>query len=86
MVLRAKADTHVEVRGADGTLWISRDLAAGDQYNVPNLAGLTLSAGNASAVELNVDGKSMGQAGADTNPAASVALDPQAIVDRHNSR
>ena len=86
VVLRARADTHVEVRGTDGTLWISRNLAAGDQYNVPNLVGLTLSASNASAVELNLDGKSMGQVGADTNPAASVALDPQAIVDRRNNR
>ena len=81
IVLRARGDTHIEVRGPDGMVYINRDLNAGDHYNVPNIIGLTLSSSNAGAVEVDLDGLAMGRAGADQQ-AVDTALDPQAIVDR----
>lgn len=82
VVLKAKADTHVMVRGQDGMVYINRNLKAGDSYKLPSAPGLTLSASNAGAVEVNLDGQAMGLAGADQQSADNVPLDPQAIADR----
>jgi cytoskeleton protein RodZ len=86
VVLRARSATHITVRGNDGTLYINRDLAAGDSYQVRNMSGLTLSTTNGGAVEIDLDGQSMGNAGSDQQPADSLSLDPQAISDHFNSR
>jgi hypothetical protein len=61
-------------------------LNAGDQYRVPNIVGLTLSSSNAGAVEMNLDGVSIGRAGFDQQPAGDIDLNPQAIVDRYRNR
>jgi len=82
VVLKAKADTHILVRGKNGTVFINRSLKAGDSYQVPNLVGLTLSTSNAGAIELDLDGQSMGMAGGDQQTADDVPLDPQTIADR----
>ena len=83
--LHAKADTHIEVRDADGTVYINRSLKAGDSYRVPNLPGMSLSSTNSGALDMELDGQMMGRAGADQETTI-VNLDPQAIVDRSNSR
>ena len=82
VVLKAKGDTHITVRGANGTVYINRNLKAGDTYQLPNAVGLTLSTTNAGAVELNLDGQAMGVAGGVQQSADDVPLDPQAIADR----
>ena len=82
VVLKAKGDTHILVRGANGTVYINRNLKAGDSYQVPNAVGLTLSTSDAGAVELNLDGQAIGVAGGVQQSADNVPLDPQAIVDR----
>ena len=84
VVLRARGDTHIEVRGQDGMVYINRNVKAGDSYKVPNIVGLSLSSSNAGAVELDLDGLAMGRAGADQE-AGNTQLDPQAIVDRYNN-
>jgi cytoskeleton protein RodZ len=86
VVLRARGPSHVLVRGRDGTTFINRNLSAGDSYQVPNFVGLTLSASNGGAVEVDLDGLAMGQAGAQAQPVDDIQLDPQAIVDRFNNR
>jgi cytoskeleton protein RodZ len=70
------------VRGESGTVYINRDLKAGDSYRLPDVTGLTLSAANAGAVELNLDGQVMGPAGADQQSADNLPVDPQIIADR----
>jgi cytoskeleton protein RodZ len=85
VTLLAKADTHIEVRDADGTIYINRNLKAGESYRVPNLPGLSLSSTNSGALDMELDGQMMGRAGADQE-TTEVNLDPQAIVDRSNSR
>lgn len=82
VVLKAKADTHITVRGQDGTVFINRNLKAGDSYQVPNQTGLTLSASNGGAIEMDLDGQAMGTAGGDQQNADGVSLDPQTLADR----
>jgi cytoskeleton protein RodZ len=85
VVLRARAATHVLVRGTNGTVYINRTLEPGDVYQLPNVVGLTLATTNAGAVEVDLDGLAMGKAGSDLQTLGGLSLDPQAIVDRYNS-
>ncbi|MES2254552.1 MAG: RodZ domain-containing protein [Pseudomonadota bacterium] len=82
VVLKARNDTHITVRGANGTVYINRNLKTGDTYQLPNAVGLTLSTTDAGAVELDLDGQAIGVAGGVQQSAENVSLDPQAIVDR----
>lgn len=85
VVLRARADTRLTVRGQDGTIYINRDLKAGDAYQVPNTPGLTMATTNGSAVEVDLDGVALGRAGQE-QVLGRVSLDPQSLVDRFNRR
>jgi cytoskeleton protein RodZ len=82
VVLKAKGDTHITVRGTNGTVYINRNLKAGDTYQLPNATGLMLSTTNAGAVEMDLDGQAIGVAGSVDQSAENIPLDPQAIVDR----
>ena len=85
VVLRARADTRLSVRGEDGTMYINRDLKAGDVYQVPNTPGLTMATTNGAAVEVDLDGVALGRAGPE-QILGRVSLDPQSLVDRFNRR
>ncbi len=69
--LQAQADTRSRCAAQDGTVYINRDLKAGDTYQVPNLPGFTLATSNAGAVEVDLDGQAHGSGGAE--PANSRA-------------
>jgi cytoskeleton protein RodZ len=84
VVLRARGDTHIEVRGEDGTMYLNRNLKAGDSYNVPNIPGMIMTSTDAGAVELDLDGLAMGRAGMNQQ-SGDTELDPQSIVDRFNT-
>ena len=84
MVLRARGATRITVKGEDGRLYINRDLAPGEVYYVPNLPGLYLAVSNAGAVEADLDGKSLGRVGQDSQVLGRVSLDPQSLADRFN--
>ena len=84
MILRARGDTRITVRAQDGTLYINRDLKAGDVYPVPDLPGLSLATSNAGAVEMNLDGIALGRAGQQDQVLGRVSLDPQSLMDRFN--
>ncbi len=84
VVLRVHTATKILVMGPGGMIYINRTLRPGDTYQVPNLVGLTLTTPDAGAVELDLDGASMGFAGKDQEMKELVSLDPQAIVDRYN--
>ena len=85
VVLRARGDTRITVRGADGPVLLNRDLKAGDSYQVPNTPGVTMATSNAGAVEVDLDGNALGRAGAAQPGAGSVSLDPQSLADRFNT-
>jgi cytoskeleton protein RodZ len=86
VVLRVKQPTQVLVQGGDGKVFINRALNAGDSYMVPDQVGLTLTTGNGGAVEIDLDGTSMGTAGKTGQVGDNVSLDPQAIADRYNGK
>jgi cytoskeletal protein RodZ len=60
LIIQAKAPLSLEVRGASGAVYFARELAAGEAYRVPNLAGLTAEASNPASAELFEGGVSKG--------------------------
>ena len=82
ITLRVHRPTHVAVQGARNRTFIDRVLWPGDTYRVPNMVGLRLSSPDAGAVELILDGSSMGFAGKDGATARGLSLNPQTVVDR----
>jgi hypothetical protein len=86
VILRVRATTNVLIEGPDGKVFLNRVLHPGDSYNVPNLVGVTLSTQNGEAIALELDGQPMGNAGHGDKVTEALSLDPQAIVDRYNSR
>jgi cytoskeleton protein RodZ len=84
VVLRARGDSRVTVRSDDGTLYLNRDLKAGDVYQVPNTPGLNVAVSDAGAVEVDLDGIALGRAGQQSQVLGRMSLDPQSLVDRFN--
>jgi cytoskeleton protein RodZ len=84
VVLRVKQPTRLLVQGPDGKAFISRTLNPGDSYMVPDQVGLTLTTADGGAIEVDLDGVSMGTAGRKGQIAETLSLDPQAISDRYN--
>jgi cytoskeleton protein RodZ len=85
VVLRVHQATRVLVEGPDRVVYLNRTLNPGDTYQVPNIVGTTLTTTNAGAVEVDLDGQSMGYAGQGSGVAEAISLDPQSIVDRSGS-
>ena len=84
VVLRAHQTTRILVQGEGGIVYINRALNPGDTFRVPNRTGVTLTTTNAGAVEVELDGQSMGYAGKGAQLAEALSLDPQSVVDRSN--
>ena len=82
VALRARGTTRITVKGADGRLYINRDLAPGEVYYVPNLPDLSVATSNAGALEVDVDGVSLGRAGTTAQVLGKVSLDPQSLAER----
>jgi cytoskeleton protein RodZ len=85
VVLRARGDTKLTVRGTDGTLYLNKDLKAGDSYQVPNIPGLSLATSNAGAVDVTLDGLDKGRVGQNQQILGHVSLDMPSLVERFNS-
>jgi cytoskeleton protein RodZ len=86
VILRARGDTRVTVRGPEGQFLLNRDLKAGDSYQVPEMPGITMATNDAGAVEVDVDGVALGRAGQPQQILGRVSLDPQSLADRFNNR
>jgi cytoskeleton protein RodZ len=82
ITLRMHSPTHVLVRAPDNTIFINRDLSPGDLYQAPDVVGMTISTPNSGAVELILDGVSVGYLGESGSEAETLSLNPQDIVDR----
>jgi cytoskeleton protein RodZ len=81
VVLRVRAATHITVEGPDGTLFINRNLQPGDTYSVPLVPGVTLTAQDGNAVELDLDGQNMGLVSKYSGQTEEFPLDPQSVAD-----
>ena len=84
VILRMRQPARILVQGPDGRVFLNRTLKPGDSYQLPNLVGLTLTTSNAGAVEIALDGQSLGVAGRNQETAEAISLDPQSIMDRYN--
>lgn len=60
VTIQALKGASLIVRGAGGVVYFARQLAAGEAYRVPNLAGLTIDTTDAHAFQVFVDGQSKG--------------------------
>ena len=81
ITLRAHRTLLVTVEGL-GKVFLARHLNPGDSYLVPNLTGLKLTVPDAGAVEVILDGGSMGFVGRDGVSVENISLNPQDVVDR----
>lgn len=84
ITLRVHRPSLVTVAGPNNRVFINRTLQAGDRYIVPNVAGLRLSAPDSGAVEVIVDGASVGFAGENGVVANGIPLNPQDLAGRRN--
>jgi cytoskeleton protein RodZ len=82
ITLRVHRPTHVAVRGTRNRAFIDRALFPGDTYRVPNVAGLRLTTQDGGAVELIVDGSSLGFAGQDGAAASNLSLNLLNVIGR----
>lgn len=78
VVLKARADSWVQVRNADGLL-MSRLLRKGDTYLVPNQGGLELMTGNAGGLDIVVDGKTLPTLGKAGEVRKGIPLQAEAL-------
>jgi hypothetical protein len=79
ITLRAHKPTRVTVLGPNSQLFLDRLLQPGDSYLVPDATGMTLSTTDAGAVEMIVDGASVGYAGGDGAASTALSLNPQEL-------
>ena len=82
ITLRAHSPTFVAVRDARGRIFLERRLARGDTYRVPNRPNMRLTTRDGGAVEIVLDGDSLGFAGSRGLQTNGLALNPQTIADR----
>jgi cytoskeleton protein RodZ len=85
ITLRVHRQTPVTVAGANNRMFINRLLQPGDTYLVPNLTGLRLSVPDSGAVELLLDGNSVGFAGQNGVATNGFPLNPQELSARRNN-
>lgn len=78
VVLKARADSWVQVRNSDGLL-MSRLLRKGDSYLVPNQGGLELMTGNAGGLDIVVDGKALPTLGKTGEVRKGIPLQAEAL-------
>ncbi len=81
ITIRVHRPVVVTVKGGD-RVFMSRHLNPGDTYLVPNLAGLGLSAPDGGAVELILDGMSVGFAGKNGVSLEALSLNPKDVANR----
>ena len=79
IIIKAMADSWVQVRDADQAVISMRVLKQGETYRVPDRPGMVLRTGNAGGLEITVDGKPVAPVGP-PGKTRNVALDPQRLL------
>ncbi len=80
VTIKALADCWIQVRASDQSIVFSRVLRAGETYAVPQRGGLSLRTGNAGALEIAVDGKTVPSIGGIGTLRRDVVLDPAELA------
>jgi cytoskeleton protein RodZ len=84
VMLRLHRSIRVAVKGSRNHTFIDRVLGAGATYRVPNIPGVKLSVPDAGAVEVILDGNTVGFAGQEGVAARGLGLDPPSIIRRYH--
>ncbi len=79
VVIRATADSWVQIRDTDRSPLFTRVLKAGESYRVPDRPGISLRTGNAGGLEITVDGQPAPPLGPN-GAVRDVPLEPQSLV------
>lgn len=79
VAVRAREDAWVRIEGPDSQPVIDTVLRAGEVYQAPSGAEFTMMTGNAGAIDILIDGKSMGALGPRGEIRRHVALDPSVL-------
>lgn len=80
IVIRAIADSWLQVGDGRGTSLFAQVLRAGDSYNVPDRAGLRFDTGNAGGLEITVDGRPVPSVGPSGSVRRNIPLDIEKLV------
>jgi len=84
--LEAVAPAWIQVRGPNNEQVFTRLLNAGERYQVPDRAGLTLLTGNAGGVRIVVDGQTLAPLGNEGEVKRGISLDPERLKNPGNER
>jgi cytoskeleton protein RodZ len=79
IIVKATADSWVQVRDADQAVISMRVLKQGETYRVPDRPGLILRTGNAGGIEITVDGRPVAPVGP-VGKTRNLALDPERLL------
>jgi cytoskeleton protein RodZ len=79
VVIRATADSWVQIRDTDQSSLFARVLKAGESYRVPDRPGMSLRTGNAGGLEITVDGQAAPPIGPN-GAVRNVPLEPQSLI------
>lgn len=80
IVLRATADSWVELRAPGESPILSRILKRGETFDVPPRDDLVLTTGNAGGLEIAIDGKALPPLGPSGTVQRNVALNPDTLA------
>ncbi|WP_420822826.1 DUF4115 domain-containing protein [Allostella humosa] len=80
VVVRAVADSWIQVHDADSNLLMTRVLRPGEGYRVPDRRGVTMRTGNAGGLEIYVDGRVVPSIGPIGGVRRNVALDAERLI------
>jgi cytoskeleton protein RodZ len=82
ILVEALQSSWVEVADADGNILYTNILRVGQALPIPNKPGVTLTTGNASGIQLVIDGKKMGPLGRTGEVKRAITLDPDKLSKR----
>jgi cytoskeleton protein RodZ len=85
VVIRATADSWVQIRDTDQSTLFTRVLKAGESYRVPDRPGISLRTGNAGGIEITVDGQPAPPIGPN-GAVRNVPLEPQSLISGSTKR
>ena len=80
VIVRARAESWVQVRGPEGELLLTRVMRPGDRFLAPNRDNLWLMTGNAGALELVVDGQVLPPLGQEGEVLRKLTLDADRLL------